>query len=165
MVQPKIASTASLKRLDRWATNAVAVAREDNTDIAELESKAKSDIAVLRTILMKAKKGKLSCMGNMLHGMSGKLDEALMQYSPTEFSEVLQHIAGQHNPSRRSKPSQHNKMLKQLNDHLRRMSAMPEKSIYALMKVDLQDYSKEISNLLKSTTRLFKTYNQAGIGG
>ena len=160
----KKATKPSLKKLDTWALKLVEQAHKDNKGIKALEADANASIKELRKLIKGCNKGtNLTVLGQMQHGMCGKLDTALMTIAPTNFHTLLTTIAGQNCTARRSKPSNHKAMVTHCIAHLKRMVGNSKDSQRILAKVNMADKSEDIANLLAPVSALFELYGKAKV--
>lgn len=154
----------SMKVLEKLAVAAMVKAHESVPNIKKLEDEAVAGIMEVRKLVGKPE-GRFTVFGNLVTGMSGRLDEALMQFKPTEFDKILCYVAEGKNPTRRSDPKEHEAMVTQLCNHLKRCSAngvnSERKFKKPLKKVGLDAKSSIISKNMAPTRILFMTYAAA----
>jgi len=162
VVKSKATKGASLKKLMRIAKEAVSKARKANPALKVIEADAARNLIEVRELVGLEPNGNLSVFGNMMHGMSGRLDQALMAHDPSEFAAILTEIAKGENHARRSATNEHDKLVKHAIDHLKRVSGnginSAKKFDKPLAKVGMNHKTEHICNLMAPTLVVFQAY-------
>ncbi len=158
----KATKGASLKKLMRVANEAVVLARKNNPTLEIVEQDAMVNLLAVRELVGTEQNGNLSVFGNMMHGMSGRLDQALMKHDVTEFAAILAEVAEGDNRARRSKSNEHFKLAKHAVDHLKRVGGNGIHSAQnfsrALSKVGMNHKTEDICDLMAPVLLVFQSY-------
>jgi len=158
--RPKKANAASLKKLARIATEAMAMAHKQFPYIKGLEEAADAAARELRTMVKPHEK--FTVLGNSQRGMSGRLDEALMTIDPSNWDQLLVAIAGKDCPHRRKPVTDHAALIKHMAAHLNRMAgtttAREADNVRALAKVNLAEQVEKVMGLIAPISVLWGTY-------
>ncbi len=158
----KATKGASLTKLKRICVEAVRKAREASPIMATLEADAQLGLLEVRKMCGTEPNGKLSVFGNSMHGMSARLDQALMKHDITDFDAIMAEVASGTNHARRSKPNDHVQLGKTCTNHLKRCSANGKNSTKnfkkPLAKVGMDHRADEISNYMAPVLLCIQEY-------
>lgn len=159
----KATKGASLTKLKRICTEAVAKARKANPILDVIEADAQTSLLAVREMCGTEPNGNLSVFGNQMHGMSGRLDQALMNNDITDFPAIMAEVASGTNRARRSASNDHVKLVKHSIDHLKRCSGnginSAKKFEKPLGKVGMNHKTEEISNLMAPVLLCIQEYS------
>ena len=148
----KATKGSSLAKLKRMATSAVKKAHESNPAMGAIEADAMVSLQAVRDMCGTEQNGNLSVFGNRMHGMSGRLDQALMKHDITDFATILAEVAKGENHARRSAPTDHIKLVTHALNHLKRCSGNGINSAKNFAKplanVGMNHRVDELSNLM-----------------
>ena len=161
-IPSKATKGSSLKKLNRMCVAAVMAAREENPTLHQLEEDAQANLLELRELVGPEANGNRSVHGHMMHGMSGRLDMAIMIKDITDFAGIMCEVASGDNHARRSAPTDHAKTVGHILDTWKRVSGNGVNSAVKFAKtlasVGMDHKVEYICNLAAPMSLLHHTY-------
>ena len=152
------------EEMKAWANRTVKVARLECHEIEDLEIRAIEGIHRVREIVGTVSHGKKSVFGNMLYGMAGQFDMALMKHYPTQLGEILVKTVSQ-TPS--YKTTENGLMPAQIFNHMQRLGGHNSGSIERfqrpLSKVGHKDKAGILVLLMEPLLDLFQLYDKSSL--